>query len=158
MALLLSEGIKPVELKVTDIMADGLDASDKIIRFITEVDRGIEALIASSVPIGGFNMIDPAEIFLRTKTPSVFILGEQPREGEVEGALRRHFPDWERRVAILKSAGAPRRFEIAGAGEVYLSCYGLTPDEGFRIALELTVFGKVPEPLRVCCMIAKAVS
>ncbi|MBC7127309.1 MAG: DUF99 family protein [Candidatus Methanosuratincola petrocarbonis] len=158
LVLLTAAGIRPVEVKVSDVDIDGMDATEKIVGAITSSKWKIQILFSRSVPVAGFNLIDPEEIFKSTGVPSVFVLEEEPDSGAVEGALRKHFHDWKRRLEVLRRPIGPLRFEIPSIGGVFLGCFGITPELAFRTVSRLSVFGKIPEPLRVCCMLSKAIS
>ncbi len=158
LVLLTAAGIRPVEVRVSDVEIDGMDATEKIVGAIVSSKWEIEGLLSRSVPVAGFNLIDPEEILKTTGVPSVFVLEEEPDSVAVERALRKHFPDWRRRLEVLSRPLGPQRFEIPGTGGVFLACYGISPELAFRTMRRLSVFGKIPEPLRVCCMLSKAIS
>ncbi|MBC7121057.1 MAG: DUF99 family protein [Candidatus Methanosuratus sp.] len=158
MVLLTAAGIRPLKVSVADIDIDGMDATETVVRCILESRWRIEVLLAKSIPIAGFNLIDPEEVLKRTGLPSVFVLGREPDSAAVEEALRRHFADWERRLSVIRKPTGLRIFETQGCGKVLLEFYGISSEEAFRIVSDLTIFGKIPEPLRVCCMLAKAIS
>lgn len=158
LVLLAAAGIRPLKVTISDVEIDGMDATEKIVGAILSSEWKIEILFSRSVPVAGFNLIDPEEIFKITGVPSVFVLGEEPDSGAVEFALRRHFPDWRRRLEVLRKPIGPHRFEVPGIGEVFLACYGIRPESAFIAVRRLSMFGKIPEPLRVCCMLSKAIS
>lgn len=93
-----------------------MDATEKIVGAIVSSKWEIEVLLSRSVPVAGFNLIDPEEILKTTGVPSVFVLEEEPDSVAVERALRKHFPDWRRRLEVLSRPLGPQRFEIPGTG------------------------------------------
>ncbi|MEJ5293013.1 MAG: DUF99 family protein [Candidatus Methanosuratincola sp.] len=158
LVLLTASGIRAIKVAVADVEIDGMDATDKIVKAILGNKWKVEVLFARSVPVAGFNLIDPEEILKRTGVPSVFVLEDEPDAEAVEGALRRHFADWRDRLAVLMKPTGPLRIQVAGAGEVFLRCYGIDPEAASMAVRSLSIFGKTPEPLRVCCMLSKAIS
>jgi len=154
MAMLLAEGTLPRRLELAFVEVDGLDATEVLLGRMASFGQQIDLVLSDSVPIAGFNMIDAKEIRDRTGKPAVFVLPQMPDAGGVEAALRKHFPDWERRLGILSAAGVPTPCRL-GDGEVYLERRGLEAAEALRALERLTLFGKVPEPIRLARMAAR---
>jgi endonuclease V-like protein UPF0215 family len=154
MALLLTEGIVPRRLSFARIEVDGLDATEGIIEAMVSLGPRADLVLSDSVPIAGFNMIDAGAIEERTGKPTVFVLPDMPDFDAVEAALRKHFPDWSRRLEILAAAGKPTTRRL-GEGEVHLECVGIGAGDAMRLLEQLTVFGKVPEPIRLARMVAR---
>jgi len=170
MALLLARGTVPERLCIRDVQADGTDATPKIIKFIRSCADGVDALMARSVPIAGFNYIDAGAVLRECGVPSVFVLGGEPDMAAVGGALRRHFADWEGRLRAIEGAGPVHRLRDGGEGgkdevregkegeTLFIECVGIGVRGALALARGLTVFGTVPEPVRIAGMVAKAVS
>ena len=157
MAMLLAEGTLPKRLAFARIEVDGLDATEALVGRMASFGPRIDLVISDSVPIAGFNMIDARAIREQTGKPTVFVLPEMPDADGVAAALRKHFPDWERRLAILAAAGEPTPHRL-GDGEVYLECEGLEGGEALGVLERITVFGKIPEPIRLAKMAAREAS
>jgi endonuclease V-like protein UPF0215 family len=156
-AFIYAEGIKPKRLTFREVEVDGLDATQKILEVVGEIKERVDAIMARSLPISGFNLIDPKAIFEKTGIPTIFVLGDKPDEEAVAYALRKHFDDWQARLEILREAGSVRE-SPGDDGKVLLECFGISPEEAFRVVRRLSIFGKVPEPLRIATMAARAVS
>lgn len=154
MALLLTEGIVPRRLSFARIEVDGLDATERIIEAMVSLGSRVDLVLSDSVPIAGFNMIDAGTIKERAGKPTVFVLPDMPDAEGVEGALRKHFPDWKCRLEILAAAGKLTTHRL-GEGEVHLECVGIGAGDALRLLERLTVFGKVPEPIRLARMAAR---
>lgn len=156
-AFVYAESIRPKRLIFREVEIDGLDATPKVLEVIEEIKEHVDAVMARSLPISGFNLIDPKAIFERTGIPTVFVLSDKPDEEAVASALRKHFGDWEARLEVLRGAGAV--WESPGNdGKVLLECFGILPVDAFRIVRRLSIFGTSPEPLRIAAMAARAVS
>lgn len=156
-AFVYAEGIKPKRLIFREVEVDGLDATSKVLEVIEEIQEHVDAVIARSLPISGFNLIDPKAIFERTDISTIFVLGDKPDDEAIASALRKHFSDWEARLNILRGAGVVSEFP-GDDGKVLLECFGITPEDAFRVVRRLSIFGMVPEPLRIAAMVARAVS
>jgi len=159
-AFLVTEGIRPAKLFFMEVEVDGLDATGTALEAIGASGMRIDAIMAGSIPIAGFNVIDPQEIYRKIAIPSVFVLQDRPDEGAVRHALVKHFDDWEARLRVIDGAGPLHEFKTPGGeGErVLIRCVGMGAEEAFRLVKSVTVFGRVPEPVRIAKMAAKAMS
>ncbi|MCQ5377700.1 MAG: DUF99 family protein [Candidatus Methanomethylicia archaeon] len=158
-AFLLCRGTAPIALIIKDVEVDGLDATERALEAIAEARRlgwPPDALLAPSLPLAGFNVIDPQRIASEGGVPFIAVLRERPDDAAVRGALIRHFADADARIRILDRAGRLHSFSAEG-GEAFISCCGIEADEALNLVGALTVFGKLPEPLRIALAIGRAV-
>ncbi len=153
---LLTRGTKVQDLEVGRMTVDGLDGTERVLEFLGG-HAGVDVLMSGSVPIAGFNLIDPREILLRGGVPSVFVLEAKPDREAVLRALRRHFADWQKRIDILDGAGEAHEF-VYGGKRFVIECTGIEAGEALELADRLAVFGNVPEPIRLARMIARTIS
>jgi endonuclease V-like protein UPF0215 family len=86
------------------------------------------------------------------------VLREAPDRDAVRAALIKHFKDWERRLEIIEGAGQLAEVVLAEGEIVYIEAVGMGEDEAKRVVEGLTIFGKLPEPLRLARMVARAIS
>lgn len=154
LVLLISKGIILKRIIIKSVEVDGLDATSKILEGMGE--EKVEVLIAGSMPIAGFNLINAKEIFERRKVASIFILEKEPNMGAVKEALIKHFEDWKERLAVLEEVSINRVQTLKG--EVILGVMGMELEEAVKIVEETTIFGKTPEPLRLAKILAKAIT
>jgi endonuclease V-like protein UPF0215 family len=157
-AFLLTDGIRPKSLIIKRVEVDGLDATERLIETIEELNREVDVVMSSSIPIAGFNLLDPKEALEKFGIPSIFVLGERPDQGAVRAALKKHFIDWGKRLKIIEGAGEFHELPLGGEKPVLLECAGIKPAEAMRLVKRLTIFGRVPEPVRIARMVARAVS
>ena len=157
-AFLFAEGIRPVRLIVKWVEVDGLDATDRLKEAIKEGGMKEGVVIAGSVPIAGFNLIDAREVLRVFGLPTVFVLKEAPDKDAVRAALVKHFKDWERRLEVIEAAGPVVELVLAGGERVFIGAVGIDSEEAERVVEGLTIFGKVPEPLRIARMVARGLS
>ncbi len=155
-AFLLTRGTRIQGLEIGRVTVDGLDGTARVLEFLAG-HPGVDILMSGSVPIAGFNLIDPNEILFRGGVPSIFVLPGRPDREAVLRALRRHFADWQTRIAVLDGAGEIHEF-VCGGKRFVLECTGIDAREALELADRLTVFGNVPEPIRLARMIARAIS
>jgi endonuclease V-like protein UPF0215 family len=157
-AFLLTDGIQPKRLIIKRVEVDGLDATERLMETIEELDREVDVVMSSSIPIAGFNLLDPKKVLERFEIPSIFVLGERPDQGAVRAALKKHFRDWEKRLAVIEGAGGFHELSLDRENSVLVECVGIKPAEAMRLVRRLTIFGRIPEPVRLARMVARAVS
>lgn len=154
-ALVLARGTALERMSIVDIQTDGTDATDAIIGFIGACGGRVDALMAKSVPIAGFNFIDARRVLDQCGVPSIFVLEDEPDAGAVRRALREHFEDWEARLGAIDGAGPLHRVEDGGK-ERLIECVGMGIVDALAFIRPLTLFGRLPEPLRIATMAARA--
>jgi len=157
-AFLLTEGIQPRRLIIKRVEVDGLDATERLMETVEELDREVDVVMSNSIPIAGFNLLDPRRVLDRFGIPSIFVLGERPDQEAVRAALKKHFRDWRKRVTVIEGAGGFHELSLEGENPVLVECVGVKPAEAMRVVRRLTIFGRVPEPLRIARIVARAVS
>jgi endonuclease V-like protein UPF0215 family len=157
-AFLLTDGILPKSLIIKRVKVDGLDATERLVETIEELNGEVDVVMSGSIPTAGFNLLDPNKILKKFGIPSIFVLGEKPDQGAVVAALKKHFIDWRKRLTIIEGAGGFHELPLDGERPVLLECTGINAKEAMQLVKRLTIFGRVPEPVRIARMIAKAVS
>ena len=154
-AYLYTEGIQPLRLRLRWVEVDGLDATRVTLEVMKKIHGRLDVLMAASIPIAGFNLIDPMAIHRGTGVPVIFTLDRMPDNDAVVSALRRHFGDWEARVKVIRSVGKVIEFPWNG-DRLLLECLGIHPQKAKELVKRLLVFGRVPEPLRIAGMAARS--
>lgn len=134
----------------------GLDSTDGIIEMYHSLNReDIMAIMLNGCIISWFNVIDLEKIHRETEIPVVAV-SYNPTMGIREFFIK-YFPDdWEMRVEIYERNGP--RFEIINKNgfKIYLRSTGIAQEDAARLVNRFTIFGKIPEPLRVAKLIAHA--
>ncbi len=147
------EGVLRSECEV-----DGEDANVVLETMVqgSRFKRQLKAIMVDGVALGGFNIVDIDALHEATGIPVITVTRDPPDLGRMESALRRHFPDWEGRVKVL------RRHELheigTGHKPILVSLAGLDIDEAKEILMKSIVRGAVPEPLRVAHIIASGLA
>lgn len=136
------------------VSVGGMDATDAILSMVRSLGRGdIGAVMLSGCVIAFFNIIDPEKVCAETGLPVICVTYENS-EG-LDGDIRHHFPDEENRLAAYLRLGERAAFELPG-GTVFLRSWGIGPEDAGRLVAAFTAEGKVPEPLRVARICARA--
>ncbi len=132
----------------------GLDATEKILEMYRSLEReDILALMLNGCIISWFNVIDLNKLHEETGLP-VISLSYRPSTGIREYFIK-YFPrDWEKRVEIYERNGP--RIEITNRSgfKLYMRAVGIDLDEAAKLVDRYTLFGRIPEPLRIARLAA----
>ncbi|MGC8936564.1 MAG: DUF99 family protein, partial [Candidatus Methanomethylicaceae archaeon] len=127
-AFLFTDGIRPRRLIVKWVEVDGLDATERLKEAIREDGMRDGIVLAGSVPIAGFNLIDAREVLREFGIPTIFVLRDRPNREAVRATLVKHFKDWERRLEVIEGAGEIAEVILFEGEKVFLEVVGM--DEG----------------------------
>jgi uncharacterized protein len=140
----------------TEVEVDGDDANDAILEMLdrSRYREQLRLIMFDGIAVGGFNVIDIDRLYRTLSIPCATITRGLPDLGRMEKALRTHFDDWERRLAIIKKNTlfriGPRKRPLFAAVK------GMDVDTLEVILEECTVLGRLPEPLRIAHLISSA--
>lgn len=146
----------------TDVEIDGMDATDRICKMVTEskFHTQLKAIILGSATIGAFNIIDLNILYEQTSLPTITVLSQLPKNGEVKEALL-HLADWENRYAILTSNPSIQKIEFVN--QIGRKCNAFVQQIGFeeinivKNILHITSNSSaIPECLRLADMIGRS--
>jgi hypothetical protein len=141
----------------SEVTIDGTDATDVVTTMIqtTRHREQLRAVMLDGICLGGFNVIDIKKIHKTIDIPILTITRDRPDLTAIEDALRKHFPDWEQRLAIHKE-GTLHEFQTAH-NPLYAKFMGCSPEEAQEIISLATIRGVLPEPLRIAHLIASGI-
>ena len=142
----------------TDVVVDGMDATDKIIKLVngSRHKRQLRVLMFDGITVGGFNMIDVVRVHERTDLPVIAINRKMPDIDEVKAALRK-FKDYRKRWLAVKHAGKIRKCKLKKGKILYYQSIGMDDDDAEDVIDLSCTHGFIPEPLRVAHLIATAI-
>lgn len=153
--VLRSDG--PVDgVALESITVGGMDATDGVLRLYRALRRDdIPLVFLGGCVISWFNIVDLERVHRGTGLPLVCVTyGESPG---LEGHLRDLFPeDGEARVALYRGLGRRERIRLATGHDIYARILGLPRKEAQQWLDRFTLHGKVPEPVRVARLVARA--
>ncbi|NJE54231.1 DUF99 family protein [Thermococcus sp. 21S9] len=136
------------------ITVDGTDATEKLIDAVNNSRfRDLRVILLKGITYGGFNVVDLERLHRETGLPVIVVVRKRPDLNAMELALRKHFPDWEERVELLRKA--PPLLEMI-PGKLYVQALGVSPDVAFEVVRVTTKTGLIPEPLRLAHIMASA--
>jgi hypothetical protein len=140
----------------TSVAVDGDDATQRLAELLARsryLDQ-VQCVMLDGVCLGGFNVVDLDALHDALGLPVMTVTRDPPDRDAIEAALRKHFPDAERRIALLQRH-ALHRAETAH-NPVWVKCVGLGVEDARALVKQTTVRGALPEPLRLAHLIAAA--
>ena len=142
---------------LTRIAVGGTDATEGIERIVEKLHRrDVNILMLSGGIIAWYNIIDPERIHANTGLPVIMITYEES-EG-LEEDIARHFPGDEGRLDAYRRLGLRHPLALSTGFTIYLRSWGISEGTATALCNAFTKDGKMPEPLRVARLIARAVT
>ncbi len=139
------------------VTVDGRDATARVLALARATGPldGVRALLLDGAVLGGFNVVDLAEVHRALGLPVVAVTRRPPDFERIHAALRRWFGrDAARRWRLLR---AQRLFPVpTGARPILAAAVGCPRAEAIALVRRATVRGYWPEPLRLAHLIASA--
>lgn len=156
-AVLLFKGLWIKDLKIGRITVDGLDATSKAIDMLENWQ--FDVIIQGGVSFGGFNLIDPIEIYERFKKPVIVVSRKKPDNFAIKSALLEHFEDWERRWKVFERLGPVYEIRLfKNEPSLFIETVGASSEWAERVIRLTSVSSRAPEPVRVARLIARGLS
>ncbi|MEE8355208.1 MAG: DUF99 family protein, partial [Candidatus Bathyarchaeia archaeon] len=91
--------------------------------------------------------------------PIIVYLGVRPDNDAVLAALRKHFPDWERRWEVIEGLGESYSISVfLEDPEIYFEVIGCAPEWAEGILKESARISRIPEPVRVAGLVARGLT
>jgi endonuclease V-like protein UPF0215 family len=157
LAAVLLRGVEIENVRVTKITVDGLDATQKLAEILS--GWKFDGILLAGISFAGFNVIDPTLIHEKFEKPVVVVTRIKPDNESVKRALRRHFEDWKIRWGVFEKAGSAHKIVVLdGESPVYAETVGVGVRWTSNLIRALSVFGRVPEPIRAARLIARGLS
>lgn len=132
----------------------GMDATDSIIEMYGRLGReDVSALLVNGCIISWFNVVDLNRVYRAVKLP-VICLTYHPSTG-IKEYFMKYFPeDWQDRVRVYEENGPRVEVTNRNGFKLYLRVVGLDVDKALSLINKYTLFGRVPEPIRLARLIA----
>lgn len=114
------------------------------------------------VSFAGFNLIDPVAVHKELKVPVIVISKDKPNNEEVYRALVKHFDDWAVRWRVFERLSRVSKvYEVVSNPKerpIYVEAVGISVEEAASIIRGVTIWGRLPEPIRVANLVSKGLS
>jgi endonuclease V-like protein UPF0215 family len=134
----------------------GDDATDSVISLYRSLSReDVNLIMIGGAIISMYNIVDVNRVFEETGKP-VLSITYRPSEG-IEEAIKKHFPDnWEAKLEAYRGLGPRREIRLKTGFKVFVRNVGIDDLDSKTVLNRFTVFGRVPEPIRVARLLARS--
>lgn len=134
------------------IEVDGVDSIDAVISFLNSgYGKAANIVLTNGVTFGGFNILDPAELYTRSKVPVVSVTRKEPDLVSMISAIEQHGGAMAK-INLLKKLD-PRRLLLPGGGFLYSNIAGIEAAEAEKVVGRSIFRGKIPEAIRIAHMV-----
>ena len=140
-----------------EITVGGMDATEVVLRVFDSMQRDdINVMMLNGCVISWFNIIDIKAVYDRLRIPVICVTYEES-EG-LEEHIAKHFdaPERDYRIEAYKRLGYRVAVKLHTNYEVLIRFLGLEKKEAAAVLKKFTTHGRVPEPLRVAKIAARA--
>jgi endonuclease V-like protein UPF0215 family len=143
----------------SDIAKDGDDATDTIIRMVTESKHfgQVRVLMFDGITYAGFNVVDIKTIYETTGIPCIVVMRECPDFDRIRSALE-YLPDPGTRWELIRKAGNINKvLTREGENPIFIQHCGINLEDAKDIVQLSATHSNIPEPLRVAHLIATGI-
>lgn len=138
------------------ITVGGMDATDGVLRIYRQLERkDINVIMVSGCVIAWYNILDPATVNEATGIP-VIVVTYEDSEG-LKDDIAHHFPHDAARLACYESLGERVPISLSTGHTIFIRSYGIDQHEATKLCRDVTLDGKIPEPLRISRLMARGV-
>lgn len=132
---------------------DGANATEAIARLIegSPFAGHVQVLLLGGITFGGFNVADINALHERLAIPVLVMTRKRPRFAVIRETLLSKVPGGARKWALIQKAG-----EMQPCAGLWVQRAGLELDAAAQVIAELTIHGKLPEPIRIAHLLAGA--
>lgn len=137
------------------VSVGGNDATDGVLRINRNLDRkDINALLLNGAVISWFNIIDMEKLYDELNLPIISLTYEDS-EG-LEDRLSEYFANSQIKLQLYRRLGERKSVWLKTGFDVYVRSVGVTVEEVRTLLDHFTLDGRVPEPVRVARLLARA--
>ncbi|HID19686.1 MAG TPA: DUF99 family protein [Methanophagales archaeon] len=140
------------------ITVGGMDATDGILRLFKSLQRDdINVLMLNGCVISWFNIVDIKAIYEKLHIPLICVTYEE--SNGLEEHITKHFSasECDLRIPAYRMLGNRVPVKLHDNFEVLIRFLGMQKTEAGALLKKFTLHGKLPEPLRVAKIAARAI-
>ena len=136
------------------VRRDGANATRRITPLVagSKFAPQLQLVMLQGIALGGFNVLDIHGLHAELGIPVLVVARRAPRMELIKQALLGRVPGGRRKWALVERAGP-----MEPVGGVFVQRAGLSPDAAGAVIRRFSVYGHLPEPLRVAHLIAGGV-
>ena len=155
----LFENLRILKIRTGSITLDGTDANDAVLHLLKSIRSNFDAVMLSSISLGGFNLVNMPKLAHDVGKPVIAIAREKPDNNAVRRALLDHFTDWRERWATVVAAGPVYSCKpMLGEPKLYYEVKGASPAFARHLIKATSAISRLPEPIRVARILARGLS
>jgi hypothetical protein len=137
------------------ITVGGMDGTDAVLALIRNLKRSdLNVILLSGCVISWFNVLDPEAIASTTGIPVICVTYED--SSGLDEDIIHHFPADEIRLSAYRKLGERSPVILPDSQTMYIRSWGIGYPDAARVCRDFTHDGKIPEPLRVARLCARA--
>ncbi len=139
------------------ITVGGIDATEGILRLFDSLQRrDINVMMLNGCVISWFNIVDLERIYATLRIPLICITYEE--SSGLEEHIKHHFSDrgLDLRLEAYRRLGDRTPVRLRNGHEILIRFLGMDEHDAQDILNRFIQHGKIPEPLRVAKMTARA--
>jgi hypothetical protein len=137
------------------VRRDGANATRVLAELISrsKFAQQLQLVMLQGIALGGFNVVDIHGLHRSLNVPVLVVARRAPRMEMIRKALLEVVPGGKRKWKLIERAG-PMEF----VGGVFVQRAGLSLELAGQVIRRFSIYGNIPEPLRVAHLIAGGVA
>ncbi|MCX8207651.1 MAG: DUF99 family protein [Methanothrix sp.] len=140
---------------LAEITVGGMDATEGVLSIYRKLNReDINILMLSGNVISWFNIIDPERVHRETGLPVISVTYEE--SDGLDRYLEEYFPGDAERLSRYRALGDRSAIRLKTGYDLFVRAHGLSLKEARAVLNRFTLEGRIPEPVRVARLIARA--
>lgn len=140
---------------LAEITVGGMDATDGVLSIYRKLGReDINILMLSGNVISWFNIIDPERIHRETGLPVISVTYEE--SDGLERYIEEYFPGDVGRLMRYRELGERSAIRLKTGYDLFVRAHGISLKETRAVLNRFTIEGRIPEPVRVARLVARA--
>jgi len=140
-------------LLIGKVRKDGANSALRIIELIKEskFNEHIQLVMLQGVSVAGFNVVDANLIHQTLNRPVLIVARNKPEPEKMKKALLNKIPGGQKKWKLVEKLGP-----MEPCGHCYIQRIGISKEDAQKVVECTTLYGHIPEPLRIAHLIAGA--
>jgi endonuclease V-like protein UPF0215 family len=137
------------------VRRDGANATRVLADLISrsKFAQQLQLVMLQGIALGGFNVVDIHGLYISLNVPVLVVARRAPRMEMIRKALLQSVPGGKRKGRLIERAGP-----MESVGGVFVQRAGLSLELVGQVIRRFSIYGNIPEPLRVAHLIAGGVA
>ncbi len=157
-AVVLCEGLTPVDVTIEPVTVDGLDGTEAAARSVRRLASAPQIIFTDGVTVAGFNIIDPEALSREVSVPVIAVFKHELSLSKIRVALEKHFTDWRVRFDVIRRVYGASKPLVTPWRKIRVSVFGMDLSRALDAIIALQNTSPLPEPLRLADIIASGLT